>query len=490
MVRGVEDQEGRGGGNMLNDHKENVAQSGRGAEKWEESARGGKLERRGEGIMVNNHKEIAVQSQNALGVGGGESPVKICGNGVREAGEGCDDGNVARFDGCSHACQLEAGWRCYTREVAEVEGTGEGAHVEAKGEAFGEAFGAGQISGASEDKGGREEVSARDRGVGGRKGGDGRGGGGGGDVCREENPEEVLRVVDFGTGEGFKAGLVGFEPRALCLEDCEKCEALDAACRAYCVDGIAHTYQNCGFLRELGLDCRDRETGKPLRYICLFKSSDAVARCAAHVQCTALSCFALGGRLVGGEGGGVAGVGGGALLHVPARDDEVCLAHRVSLEEAGAEGRVGGRMRVRGQDTGGGGWEEVASWQRYSSMSCSTKVLVPAKDRHSEYLMSAPEAVYQRVALEHCEDLVRQVAANRTAVQQRLNLIGRGDIKEHGQERRLISLIQSLSDKEAALARECMQIKQHLQVRFRQSTIIQTFSVLEWRSLKSKKRIR
>jgi hypothetical protein len=35
-----------------------------------------------------------------------------------------------------------------------------------------------------------------------------------------------------------------------------------------------------------------------------------------------------------------------------------------------------------------------------------------------------------------------------------------------------------------------MQIHEHLQVRFRQSTIIQTFSVFEWRSHKSNKRTR
>jgi cysteine-rich repeat protein len=32
----------------------------------------------------------------------------ICGNGVKEAGEGCDDGNLKAGDGCSATCQLEA----------------------------------------------------------------------------------------------------------------------------------------------------------------------------------------------------------------------------------------------------------------------------------------------------------------------------------------------------------------------------------------------
>lgn len=35
-----------------------------------------------------------------------------CGNGVVEAGEQCDDGNTFQSDGCSAACQLQAGFNC------------------------------------------------------------------------------------------------------------------------------------------------------------------------------------------------------------------------------------------------------------------------------------------------------------------------------------------------------------------------------------------
>jgi cysteine-rich repeat protein len=36
-----------------------------------------------------------------------------CGDGVRDIGEACDDGNRAGNDGCSGACQVEAYWWCY-----------------------------------------------------------------------------------------------------------------------------------------------------------------------------------------------------------------------------------------------------------------------------------------------------------------------------------------------------------------------------------------
>jgi cysteine-rich repeat protein len=36
----------------------------------------------------------------------------VCGNGVREQLEECDDGNTRSFDGCDGRCQIEDGWRC------------------------------------------------------------------------------------------------------------------------------------------------------------------------------------------------------------------------------------------------------------------------------------------------------------------------------------------------------------------------------------------
>jgi cysteine-rich repeat protein len=36
----------------------------------------------------------------------------VCGNGILESGEHCDDGNVVAGDGCSPLCELEEGWVC------------------------------------------------------------------------------------------------------------------------------------------------------------------------------------------------------------------------------------------------------------------------------------------------------------------------------------------------------------------------------------------
>ena len=43
--------------------------------------------------------------QTACPGAGGDDPV--CGNGVQEQGESCDDGNIIDNDGCSSTCALE-----------------------------------------------------------------------------------------------------------------------------------------------------------------------------------------------------------------------------------------------------------------------------------------------------------------------------------------------------------------------------------------------
>jgi cysteine-rich repeat protein len=43
---------------------------------------------------------------------GGETCSPICGNGRRFGGKECDDGNVANGDGCTAACTIERGWSC------------------------------------------------------------------------------------------------------------------------------------------------------------------------------------------------------------------------------------------------------------------------------------------------------------------------------------------------------------------------------------------
>src|SRR4051812_3446710 len=42
---------------------------------------------------------------------GGSAPA-VCGNGVTEAGEDCDDGNTKPGDGCAAGCTLETGYAC------------------------------------------------------------------------------------------------------------------------------------------------------------------------------------------------------------------------------------------------------------------------------------------------------------------------------------------------------------------------------------------
>ncbi len=50
------------------------------------------------------------QIAGAPGIGG--APVVICGNGVLQAGEGCDDGNTESDDCCSASCEIESGCQC------------------------------------------------------------------------------------------------------------------------------------------------------------------------------------------------------------------------------------------------------------------------------------------------------------------------------------------------------------------------------------------
>ena len=38
----------------------------------------------------------------------------VCGNGIREGSEGCDDGDISSGDGCSASCVVESGWSCNT----------------------------------------------------------------------------------------------------------------------------------------------------------------------------------------------------------------------------------------------------------------------------------------------------------------------------------------------------------------------------------------
>lgn len=63
------------------------------------------------GLMSDSGVQFNDQDGGALGV---------CGDGVVEASEGCDDGDLTSGDGCSAACQQEEGWTCTLSE----DGTG------------------------------------------------------------------------------------------------------------------------------------------------------------------------------------------------------------------------------------------------------------------------------------------------------------------------------------------------------------------------------
>jgi cysteine-rich repeat protein len=65
-------------------------------------------------------------------------PASVCGDGVVEGGEDCDDENEEDGDGCDGACAFESGWSCSTDEPTECEprcGDGRlvGAELEAGG---------------------------------------------------------------------------------------------------------------------------------------------------------------------------------------------------------------------------------------------------------------------------------------------------------------------------------------------------------------------
>jgi fibro-slime domain-containing protein len=50
---------------------------------------------------------VPATSKGGAGGAGGTTSSGICGNGKLEGGEGCDDGNIMPFDGCSSDCQIE-----------------------------------------------------------------------------------------------------------------------------------------------------------------------------------------------------------------------------------------------------------------------------------------------------------------------------------------------------------------------------------------------
>ena len=52
--------------------------------------------------------------------------LSLCGNGVLDVGEACDDGNAKSNDGCNATCQYETGWNCTSTLPTICSGCGDG----------------------------------------------------------------------------------------------------------------------------------------------------------------------------------------------------------------------------------------------------------------------------------------------------------------------------------------------------------------------------
>jgi cysteine-rich repeat protein len=81
---------------------------------------GGNVGGAGGGTTVSTS---TTSSGDTTGTGGAPA---VCGNGMVEAGEGCDDGNTAVGDGCGAGCQPETGWSCAGSPSVCTAGCGDG----------------------------------------------------------------------------------------------------------------------------------------------------------------------------------------------------------------------------------------------------------------------------------------------------------------------------------------------------------------------------
>ena len=50
--------------------------------------------------------------------------ISLCGHGIIDSGEGCDDGNTISGDGCSSTCTIESGWICDNKEPTTCQAEG------------------------------------------------------------------------------------------------------------------------------------------------------------------------------------------------------------------------------------------------------------------------------------------------------------------------------------------------------------------------------
>ena len=72
-------------------------------------------------VTVGQPRELCVEAVKKVQVS-----VSVCGNGIVETGEQCDDGNTVSGDGCSATCQLEVALPpCTVEEMKDLNGDGQ-----------------------------------------------------------------------------------------------------------------------------------------------------------------------------------------------------------------------------------------------------------------------------------------------------------------------------------------------------------------------------
>jgi len=64
------------------------------------------------GFDSNEDSNDFIKTVCTFNVSNGGGPILVCGNGIIEIGEECDDGNLDNGDGCDSSCNVEDGWSC------------------------------------------------------------------------------------------------------------------------------------------------------------------------------------------------------------------------------------------------------------------------------------------------------------------------------------------------------------------------------------------
>jgi cysteine-rich repeat protein len=95
--------------------------------------------------------DTETDSESGDGDGDGDVPEPICGNGMVETGEGCDDGNTVETDDCTNACQLASCGDGHLQEGVELCDDGNADNTDACVNCVGAACGDGFVQDGVED---------------------------------------------------------------------------------------------------------------------------------------------------------------------------------------------------------------------------------------------------------------------------------------------------------------------------------------------------